>query len=209
MASRRFDIVFDGSLIDGFERTQVEENLRALFQLGDQAVARLFSGEPIAIKRDLERAEASKYQAALTKAGARIKLSLAGTAPAGMQAGTPTPTEPATAAATKDAAPAATESGEYGLSLLPPGTPVLKPGELQQQPAVEINCDHIEMKKVNLFLDGSAEPASATVSEVPPAIDTDAFTLAEADGELLQQHEKAPHQTRDIDTSRLMLMDED
>lgn len=76
MTERRFDIVFDGNIIDGTNLPDVKSNLQSLFKLDDKEIARLFSGQPVIIKKNLDRQTASQYQKAITQAGAKIQLIL-------------------------------------------------------------------------------------------------------------------------------------
>lgn len=101
MTEPRFKIVFDGTLLPGVEPDTAKENLAALFKAQRDAVERLFSGRPVALKRDLAESEAQKYLEALTKAGldARIEadamasLSLVDDNPKPVAASAPSPTQ--------------------------------------------------------------------------------------------------------------------
>lgn len=79
MTEPRFKIVFDGTLLPGVEPDTAKENLAVLFKTQRDAVERLFSGRPVALKRDLAEADAQKYLLALNKAGldARIEADTA------------------------------------------------------------------------------------------------------------------------------------
>lgn len=79
MTEPRFKIVFDGTLLPGVEPDNAKENLAVLFKTQRDAVERLFSGRPVALKRDLAEADAQKYLMALNKAGldARIEADAA------------------------------------------------------------------------------------------------------------------------------------
>ena len=86
MSENRFKIVFDGALQAGVDKATAQFNLAALFKTDVTAVERLFSGQPIALKRNLSAAEAETYLQALRKTGieayrvaepAAIELSLA------------------------------------------------------------------------------------------------------------------------------------
>lgn len=76
MKERRFDITFDGSVINGAKLLDVKQNVQRLFKLDESEVNTLFSGQHITIKKDLDRQTASQYQKALTQAGAKIQLVL-------------------------------------------------------------------------------------------------------------------------------------
>jgi uncharacterized membrane protein YhaH (DUF805 family) len=76
MSENRFKIVFDGALLPGVEITTAKLNLADLFKSDVSAIERLFSGKPIALKRDLSHADAQTYLDALSKTGidARIEV---------------------------------------------------------------------------------------------------------------------------------------
>ncbi len=76
MSERRFDIVFDGSVINGSDPLAVKERVKQLFKLDDAAAEKLFSGSPIVIKKNVDRKTATQYQQAMSKAGARIQMVL-------------------------------------------------------------------------------------------------------------------------------------
>ena len=78
MSEVRYKIVFDGALLPGVEATTAKLNLAELFKTDVAAIERLFSGRPVALKRDLSQADAQTYLQALTKTGiaARIELNL-------------------------------------------------------------------------------------------------------------------------------------
>lgn len=68
-------IVFTGQVQDGHDREQVKQRFSQLFRITDPArLERLFNGEPITLKTDLDAASARKYQAAIIKAGALVAV---------------------------------------------------------------------------------------------------------------------------------------
>lgn len=76
MSERRFDIIFDGSVINGSDPLAVKERVQQLFKLDASAAEKLFSGNPIVIKKSVDRKTATQYQQAMTKAGAKIQMVL-------------------------------------------------------------------------------------------------------------------------------------
>ena len=74
MSDNRFKIVFDGTLQAGVDKTTAQFNLAALFKTDVASVERLFSGQPVALKRDLSAAEAESYLQALRKTGIEARL---------------------------------------------------------------------------------------------------------------------------------------
>ncbi|MDX5373468.1 MAG: DUF805 domain-containing protein [Pseudomonadaceae bacterium] len=73
MSEARYKIVFDGRLMPDMALETVKENLARLFKSDQSRIEALFSGEPVALKRDLPEAEADKYLAALQRAGALVR----------------------------------------------------------------------------------------------------------------------------------------
>ena len=69
-----YDILFAGELAPGAEPAQVRARLQGLFRLTDDAAARLFSGQPLALKRGLDRAQAERLREVFLAAGAVARL---------------------------------------------------------------------------------------------------------------------------------------
>ena len=70
MSQARFKIVFSGELMPAAQLDEVKANLARLFKSDSAKIDSLFSGNPVALKRDLAEDEAEKYLAALQRAGA-------------------------------------------------------------------------------------------------------------------------------------------
>lgn len=70
MSEKRFNIIFKGEIVGGADEATVKANVAKLFKANDKVLARLFSGEPVAIKKDVDKAGAMKYRALMKKAGA-------------------------------------------------------------------------------------------------------------------------------------------
>lgn len=70
MTQPRFKVVFDGELMPDVELETAKDNLARLFKSDRTRINTLFSGNPIAIKRDLQENEADQYLIALQRAGA-------------------------------------------------------------------------------------------------------------------------------------------
>lgn len=73
---RRFDIIFEGNTVDGIAASEVKHNLQQLLAATETEIERLFSGQTIAIKENLDRQTATQLQQALMRAGAKIQLVL-------------------------------------------------------------------------------------------------------------------------------------
>ena len=73
MTEARYKIVFDGQLMPEMALETVKDNLARLFKSDPSKIDALFSGSPVALKRDLAETEADKYLAALQQAGAQAR----------------------------------------------------------------------------------------------------------------------------------------
>lgn len=74
MSDNRFKIVFDGALLPGVESTTAKLNLAELFKSEVEAIEKLFTGRPVALKRDLSRLDAETYLTALKNAGVDARI---------------------------------------------------------------------------------------------------------------------------------------
>lgn len=83
MSDARFHVVFAGQLVKGADPETVKANLGRLFKMDAAKVEKLFSGQPVVLKKDADQATAMKFRAALKQAGAECVLKpLQDTAPA-------------------------------------------------------------------------------------------------------------------------------
>ncbi|WP_137888894.1 DUF805 domain-containing protein [Pseudomonas sp. 2FE] len=73
MTDARFKIVFTGELMPAVTLDTVKDNLARLFKSDRAKIDGLFSGNAVALKRDLTASEADKYLAALQSAGAKVR----------------------------------------------------------------------------------------------------------------------------------------
>lgn len=74
MSENRFKIMFDGALLPGVDITTAKLNLAQLFKSDVAAIERLFSGRPVALKRDLSHSDAQTYLQALAKTGVDARI---------------------------------------------------------------------------------------------------------------------------------------
>lgn len=70
MTEPLFKVVFTGELMPGFALDTTKSNLATLFKSDLNKIDHLFTGRPVALKRELKEADADKYVAALRNAGA-------------------------------------------------------------------------------------------------------------------------------------------
>lgn len=66
----QYNIIFQGSIADGYRMEQVKRNLAALFKVDGKKVESLFTKDSIILKKGLTHDSAVKYRQALLKAGA-------------------------------------------------------------------------------------------------------------------------------------------
>lgn len=83
----RYQIVFSGQTAAGAVREQVQADLGRLFRADAARIATLFSGRRIAIKGNLDAAEAEKYRTALARVGALVEVLPEGAPEAAADAG--------------------------------------------------------------------------------------------------------------------------
>lgn len=74
MADTHFKIVFEGQLRPGVALETAKLNLAQLFKSETAAVEKLFSGNPMALKRGLSQADAQHYLKALNDAGVEARI---------------------------------------------------------------------------------------------------------------------------------------
>ncbi|MEA3639241.1 MAG: phosphate-starvation-inducible PsiE family protein [Lamprobacter sp.] len=78
MSGTRFDLEFAGELTPGTDPKKARARVKALFKLTDDAVAQLFSGSAVTIKRGIDGALAARLHAAFAQAGALVRIVPAG-----------------------------------------------------------------------------------------------------------------------------------
>jgi hypothetical protein len=74
MPEDRFDIYFSGALIEGQDPAAARERIARMFKASDAQLERLFSGTPVAVKRDVDLESASRYRLAFRQAGALVEI---------------------------------------------------------------------------------------------------------------------------------------
>ena len=74
MAETHFKIVFEGQLRTGVDIETAKLNMAGLFKRELSAVEKLFSGQPVALKRGLSQEQALHYLSALNDAGLEARI---------------------------------------------------------------------------------------------------------------------------------------
>jgi hypothetical protein len=220
MAQRRFDITFSGATTGDQSVATVKENIKQLFKLDDQATEHMFSGKQVVIKKNLDRQTASRYQAALLKAGAKIQLVLhqahkTNGASANNQA------MQANSDRAISASPVSTDikaESQEGLQALANNGDLLRNDEKKPFIPADISTERLsadapedpvtstpfaEFNSNNL--EGDSTPRYPGYDHIQ--LET-TLTLAEAGSDLLSSNEKKVFQEADVDISRLSLLDD-
>lgn len=74
MAEIRFNIVFNGELVNGFEQQRVKKQFSQLFKLDDARVDQMFKASSCTLKKGLDETGAKRYQEKLQKIGVKVSL---------------------------------------------------------------------------------------------------------------------------------------
>jgi hypothetical protein len=198
----RYNVYFNGQLLEGQDMASVRNKLGRLFNADEQTLDKLFSGKSQLIKRECDRATALKFKQAIEQAGARPVIKEVPAAPAPLTANPDKPVAPAPAKSTTSAEriaalaqapdlgsykpaaarpveqePASAETITEGINLAPPGTDVLRPQERQEPVKREVDTAH-------LALDESRQRLSEPSPPAPSAPDTAHLSMGAA-GEVI------------------------
>lgn len=139
--TERYNIIFRGDVVPGHNLADVKSSLKNLFKLEDSKLDQLFSGRPIAIKKNLEKAVAEQFSQKLAQVGALVDLKAIQVEDE-PSAPSPQPAAPPPSPAVQTSPPAPEEGG---INLAPEGTDVLTESERSQQAAVEVTTDHLSL----------------------------------------------------------------
>lgn len=165
MTDTRYKIVFTGELMPGAALDAVKDNLARLFKSDRSKIDALFTGNPVALKRDLNEGEADKYVGALQNAGAKVSkepdlsasLSLVETDDHRPSA--PAPSAPAPSAPLAPSAPHASHTDATRMTCPKCGH--------EQDKAIECSACGIIIEK---YLARQAQLAEAEVANSTPAV---------------------------------------
>ena len=72
--SKRYNLVFDGSIMEGENIEKVKKNIAALLKIDETQIGRFFTKKPVVIKKDVGKETALKFKKAFEKAGAILTL---------------------------------------------------------------------------------------------------------------------------------------
>ncbi len=74
MDTTLYKVVFEGETHPGHHTAQVKQNFTDLFRAEPPQIERLFSGQPIIVRKNLRQQEARQYEEAITRAGAVCRI---------------------------------------------------------------------------------------------------------------------------------------
>lgn len=157
MSELRYSLIFRGDLVPGYTATDVKANLARLFKAGPEAVEKLFSGRPLAIKKGLSQAQGEKLQATLAQLGAQATLKAEGELVE----------KPAAAPAPQAQESAPVQGQDW--SLAPMQGNLVKEHERQKVEPLEVSVSHLSLKPAqgNLVDEREREPKQAVKVDVP------------------------------------------
>lgn len=74
MAKGSYQIVFSGKTFEHADLDMVKNNLGNVFSLSAERIEKLFSGQRLVLKKDIDQATAERYKATLQRAGALCEI---------------------------------------------------------------------------------------------------------------------------------------
>lgn len=149
-----FEVVFQGGIASGANPDEVKTKIAALFKVNDAQLARLFSGQRIVIKSNLDEATAAKYRLVIEKAGALCEVvpavsSVAPTPTATQPTQPAQPAQPTTVVSTQSVSVQST-SPDVGFSVMPVGVEL---GDNKPFIPANVNVDHLTTAPVGVDLE--------------------------------------------------------
>lgn len=173
----KYRLIFSGELLDGQHRAVVKRRLIELLKLKDGQVEKLFSGQPVVLKRDVDRETAARYQALFKKAGGQLRV----------KSETPAEGAPVAENVAEKPAPASMEGRPAAVVGIE--APDFKVQSTWFPPAAaasaEIEAPDYAVAAVGSDLTDKKSAPIATVAEVD-------FDLAEVGADLLTERKDAP-----------------
>lgn len=72
--SDRYTVIFEGRIMPGKSAEMVKDRLKSALKTDDQGLAKLFTGNPVAVRKQADLATAEKYQKVFAAAGAFCEI---------------------------------------------------------------------------------------------------------------------------------------
>ncbi len=179
MSDNQHTVYFEGDIADGFSIGQVKKNLAKLFKSDANRIGQLFSGERVALKKNLDLATAKKYHSVLFTAGALVTIAAANGAPL------------AANDAQQQAQEEQEQQPEFSWSLAPIGSLLLRATEKVKQAVVNIDISHLSLASVF-----ATEKTKAAVEM--PALDTSHLSVAPVGEQLVASRAEETELTLDL-----------
>lgn len=197
MADELFNVIFRGDVLPGHNLVAVKARFGQLFKMDAAKVETFFTGKPMVLKPNCDRATGDKFKAVLEQAGVLVEIRSVNPETAAPPSAPPAPTEaPVVAPVSSGAAP----SNPWSLS--PGGSNLIRPDEVVQPEPVKVDISQISLVKRNPFSTDAEEPLEADRSVPPPNLDLSSLKIATAGEQLVPFEEFVP---REIDLSELSL----
>ena len=212
MSENQYEIVFYGTLAQGFTKEQTQEHVAQLFKTTTDQVERMFSGSRVVIRNKLDQDTALKYIVAMRKRGAEcqieamgspgVKVDLSQPQAAPQQSASEEPAErieasPMTAEAASSPAPS-TSTERAAAATTPTSAP--KPASAEQD-GLQLAGDKVD--EILAGRDFSLDPTGVRLSEERqeetlelPSID--ALSLAPTGSVLVDEKEELPISVPDV-----------
>lgn len=170
MLTQTYDIYFSGKIIDGNDPTETRVQVGKLFKANHNQLEKLFSGNPVKIRSDVDEETATKYRITLQKVGALVEIK-------------PSSTTTTNSIETRDNNNDSRHDATDNLTLMPAGTgslidyaPIVTP-----QPLPE--TDHLSLAPTGTIIDESPDPK-------PVEINTDGLSVNPANSGTLEDCKK-------------------
>ena len=74
MDAKHYKVLFEGKILPDNDEDSVKERLKTLFHADDSRISRLFSGKSYAIRKNIPKKEARKYEKAILQAGGQCRI---------------------------------------------------------------------------------------------------------------------------------------
>jgi len=232
MSEKKFDIIFRGDIVVGQSLADVKQRMATLFNIDDTKVDRLFSGGAVALKRNLDSANAKHYQQLLKKIGVLVDVTPIKPPVAADKRKDPASTASREALADQSRAHVSPPSGQEAQWQLAPVGSMLGGGVLSNEVPVNIEIAHLSVQAAEGYLvDPAEKPALPEVDiivddwgiaevgvdlllpeelQLTPevAVETAHLSVGPVGEVLLSAAEKTSPPPIDVDTSGLSLVDE-
>lgn len=74
MADARYDLVFEGELLEGFDPQQVRARFSEIFKVSEDKLERVFAGTRVVLRRKLSQEHARRFHDILSKLGMKVHM---------------------------------------------------------------------------------------------------------------------------------------